>query len=191
MNNFGKIAVRVIVLIFLAIVAYVAYPILFEYEIEKYEKNKEEKELVKKYKCISCEDCMTKYNFDAAHAFLAIIIKYEHYAEEPSLKLLTAETNYWITLKEYQRALSVVDEYKSDNFDNEKMKRKFDVLSSIIDNYIADKDFLNAKLYALKSSDNINLSGYSKSNSYESEDDWRSQQTELLERIDKAEKILK
>ena len=184
MNNMGKIIVRVLVLIMLCIVGYVLYPIIFEREIA-------EKELSKKYKCISCEDCMTKYNFEAAHAFLSITCKYDYFCEEISIKLLNSETNYWITLKEYQRALSVVDEYKSDNFDNEKMKRKFDVLSSIIDNYIADKDFLNAKLYALKSSDNINLSGYSKSNSYESEDDWRSQQTELLERIDKAEKILK
>ena len=185
MNNMGKIIVRVLVLIMLCIVGYVLYPIIFEREIA-------EKELSKKYKCISCEDCMTKYNFEAAHAFLSITCKYDYFCEEISIKLLNSETNYWITLKEYQRALSVVDEYKSEGgFDEDKIKIKFDVLSLIIDNYIAEKDFSNAKLYALKSSDNINLSGYSKSYSYDSEDQWRSQQTELLERIDKAEKILK
>jgi hypothetical protein len=98
--------------------------------------------------------------------------------------------------KDYERAIDIVEEFHLDGFEEEKQKVKFNVLSSIIDDYISLKDFDNAKIYALKSSDDINLSGESKSEDPSAWDEeseierWRSQQTELIERIQKAEKLL-
>ena len=93
--------------------------------------------------------------------------------------------------------MDILEEFHLDGYENEKQKVKFNILSSIIDDYISLKDFDNAKIYALKSSDDINLSGESKSENPGAWDEvseiesWRSQQTELIERIEKAEKLLK
>jgi hypothetical protein len=155
----------------------------------------EEEKLKEKYKCSSCEDCLTKYEFEGARAYLALADWREaNFREE--IAVLTAEANYWVKEKDYERAIDIVEEFHLDGFEEEKQKVKFNVLSSIIDDYIYLKDFDNAKIYALKSSDDINLSGESKSEDPSAWDEeseierWRSQQTELIERIQKAEKLL-
>jgi hypothetical protein len=155
----------------------------------------EEEKLIEKYKCSSCEDCMTKYNFEAAHAYLALADWREaNFREE--IAVLTAEANYWVKEKDYERAMDILEEFHLDGYENEKQKVKFNILSSIIDDYISLKDFDNAKIYALKSSDDINLSGESKSENPDAWDEvseiesWRSQKTELIERIEKAENLL-
>ena len=198
MKNIRTIVKSLIVLVLLAIICYIGYkiiPSVFQTEIENYEKKNAEEKLKEKYKCNSCEDCITKYNFEAAHAYLALVDwRGSNYRQE--IAVLTAEASYWVKEKDYERAMDILEEFHLDGYENEKQKVKFNILSSIIDDYISLKDFDNAKIYALKSSDDINLSGESKSENPDAWDEvseiesWRSQQTELIERIEKAENLL-
>ena len=166
-----------------------------EAENTENEKKKKEKELAEKYKCISCEDCLSKYEFEGARAYLALSDWREaNFRQE--ITVLTAESNYWVKQKDYERALNIVDEFHNEMAEREKQKIKHDILSKIIDDFISLKDYEKAKLFALKASDNINLGGENKSENPSAWDEeselknWKSQQKDLLDKIKNAEKLL-
>jgi hypothetical protein len=158
------------------------------------EKRKKESEIAEKYKCISCEDCLSKYEFEGARAYLALSDWREaNFRQE--ITVIIAESNYWVKQKDYERALNIVDEFHNDMAEREKQKIKHDVLSKIIDDFISIKDYEKAKLFALKASDNINLDGENKAENPSAWDEvsemknWKSQQKDLLEKINLAEKL--
>lgn len=143
--------------------------------------------LLEKYNCSSLDDCLWKYEFEGARAYLSLKKEsgYVHREGAEINKILDAEANYWVKEKEYKKALSVIDESADDYSGDNKREKRFKLLSLIIDELIEDGDFTQAKLYALKGSDEHTIEGWS-----DVRDEEKTQQKILLKKVEKAEKLL-
>ena len=117
--------------------------------------------LAEQYECENVEDCLVKYNFEAARAFASIASTNSLDDDNKSKsmkKIITQESNYWIDNGEYDRGLTVVEEGK-DYYRGEYNIRyepaeyevaRYGVISMAVDALIDKEEFKQAKKWALK-----------------------------------------
>lgn len=148
--------------------------------------------LVEKYNCDNVDDCISKYQFEGARAYMAAEQNIDLSSENRNLpKITQAEAIYWAKQNEFQRAIDVINEadlvvYKEE----EKQNLKFTIYEMAINKYCEDGDFKKAKTFALKASDLHNIAGWSRT---QTTDDWKKDETQqkvLLRKIKDYEKAI-
>lgn len=153
------------------------------------------------------EDCLVKYNFEAARAFasFASTNSFDDDNKSKSMKkIITQESNYWIDNEEFDRGLTVVEEgkdyYRGEynvSFEPAEYEvARYGAISMAVDALIGKEEFKEAKRWALKTCD-CNISGRTKAqqNDYDGGDEkWdeaASMKNTLLKKIKESEKLMK
>ena len=70
----------------------------------------EESKLNEKYDCIGVDDCLSKYKFDGARAYMGISEKKTEDKSEDWEAVISAESDYWIKEGEFKKAFSIIDQ---------------------------------------------------------------------------------
>ena len=146
--------------------------------------------LEEQYKCKGVDDCLSKYEFEGARAYAPVESFGSFSFDDAMKKIVNAESKYWVKEKDYKTAIGIVDEYDGGSYSqHEKIAMRYELLSVIIDELIEARDFDQAKIYALKASDEHTLEGWNatQTNDFDKEE---TQQKLLLKKIDNAKKIL-
>lgn len=161
--------------------------------------NKEFDLLKEKYNCENIDDCLSKYNFEAARAFNAkmneLDIKpngknlYSSDKEKNMVNILSSETTFLLSNDEFEKALSVLESEKNvyGGFGNDYWKDRYNLISSVVAHYLDNKQYDNAKKWALKASNERNNEGWLENETHE----WnpkKIQQKILLQKIDDYKK---
>ena len=156
------------------------------------ESEKLEKEISEKYKCDNVDDCISKYQFEGARAYMAEEEKNSGLGVYKNLpKITQAESIYLAKQNEFERAIDVINEANQINYyEQEKQKLKFIIYEMAVSKYCDDGDFTTAKKFALKSSDLINTEGWSKDGTNTWNDN-ETQQKILLKKIKDYETAMK
>ena len=171
------------------------------------EEDSKMEELAEQYECENVEDCLVKYNFEAARAFasFASTNSFDDDNKSKSMKkIITQESNYWIDNEEFDRGLTVVEEgkdyYRGEynvSFEPAEYEvARYGAISMAVDALIGKEEFKEAKRWALKTCD-CNISGRTKAqqNDYDGGDEkWdeaASMKNTLLKKIKESEKLMK
>ena len=158
--------------------------------------DKKKEEFAEKYDCENVDDCLTKFNFEAARAFAGLendntISGDKHKAFK---KVFGAETTYWIDEGEYDRALSILAEGKAVIEDtyymgkNEFNVMRFKLISSVVDKLLDQASYKEAKRWALKC-DDLTVDGWDKSDSGDYDEKTNMKNT-LLKKIKETEELM-
>jgi hypothetical protein len=130
--------------------------------VSKYERDKENalKGVREKYSCISVDDCLSKYDFEAARAFMGA----DEFSEYENLrKIVEAESIYFAKNGDYERAISVIDEADMSHYIEEDIqKMKFKIYEISVNSFLEKGDYDNAKKWAMRSSDIHSTNGRTK-----------------------------
>jgi len=165
------------------------------------EEESKKEELAEQYECQNVEDCLVKYNFEAARAF-ASIASGNSYDDDNKNKLMqkiiTQESNYWIDNGEFDRGLTIVEEgkdyYRGEynfRFEPEDYEvARYGAISMAVDALIGKEDYKEAKKWALKTCD-CNISGRTKAQQKEKWDEAASMKNTLLTKIKETEELMK
>lgn len=162
-------------------------------ELEIKDREKKHKEFAEKCGCDGVHDCLGKYKFDCARTFYD---RSEDVMGSTMQGIVIAEATYWVTNKDYERALTVVDETAGDAVyciscgENEKFKIRFEILNKIIEKLIDEGNFHEAKKWAFKASDDRNNGGWTKEDGSHFNKN-ETQRYILLKKVDDAEELLK
>ena len=140
--------------------------------------------------CDNVDDCLSKYKFEEAREYASGNQWLNSFKME---KIVMAETNYWIKQKDFDRAISIVDETAPSAFSPDdgvtKARIKFEILTQIIDKLIGENNFVEAEKWALIAPNNRNINGKGRQqNEYDPDE---NQRKSLLMKIKEAEKVLK
>ena len=143
-----------------------------------------------KYNCDNVDDCMAKYDFEAARAYMAAEESENGMGVYSNLpKITQAESVYLAKQGEYERALNIVNEANQINYTEiDKQAVKYTVLEMAVNKYCEDGDYKKAKIMALKASESYNMNGYEINNIDVFEAD--TQQAVLLNKIKKYQELI-
>jgi hypothetical protein len=122
---------------------------------EKFESEKKQ-QLIEKYKCDNVDDCLSKYQFEGARAYMAAEEEINGLGVYRNLpKITQAEAIYLAKQNEFQRALDVINEANQVNYlESDKEHLKYLILEMAVIKFCEDGDFEKAKLFTiLKASD--------------------------------------
>jgi hypothetical protein len=109
--------------------------------------------------CSTIEGCLSKYDFERARKIAG-----ESIISDDELKIITiAESKYWADKGEIDRALTVVDE--SWGIDDYEWKEsdwqawRYNIIDKGVTTCCEKGDYRQAKIYALKASEELNIDG--------------------------------
>jgi hypothetical protein len=143
------------------------------------------KEVKEKYSCISVDDCLSKYDFEAARAFMGA--DGSQYDNLP--KITTAESIFLAKKGEFERAISVIDEANHVNYyEHEKQELKYTIYDMAVTSLLEKSEYNQAKKWAMRSSDLHSTKGWTKD---EKSSHWSKDETQravLLEKIKEYKK---
>lgn len=163
--------------------------------------NKEFDLLKEKYNCENIDDCLSKYNFEAARDFNAkmneLDIKpngknlYSWDKEKNMRNILSSEITFLLSNDEFEKALSVLESEKNiyGGFGNDYWKERYELISSVVAHYLENEQYDNAKKWALKASNERNNEGWQE----EDTNDWnpnKTQQKILLQKVEEFKKVM-
>ena len=197
-NNF---IIAVIVLVIIAAGFYFLYPYLKKesdkptLSVKSFCSSKlsvNKSNLTEKHGCNGVDDCLSKYNFEAARAFMA--------AEEESGeggvskhldKIISAESVFNAKQGDFQRGLDVINEANYNQFEEGNRERaRYVILGMAVDYYLDKHDIQSAKIWALKASNLRNIEGYTEREIY----GWKASETQqkiLLKKINDYQETIK
>lgn len=149
--------------------------------------------------CVSVDDCLACYDFERARK----LIDPEDYKHNTK-KITIAESKYWADKGEIDKALTVIDESwgidDSDWPEADWQAWKYNIIDIGVATCCEKSEFKQAKIYALKAADDINVdgnkigeTGWKKANGHSSDDKAKgpSMREALLKKISEYEKLLK
>ena len=119
----------------------------------------EESKLNEKYDCISVDDCLSKYKFDGARAYMGISEKKTEDKSKDWETVISAESDYWIKEGEFKKAFSIIDqtinrvEYNSNVEEFFQNKIRMKAVSAIVDELNDKNEFNEARKWVLKCPD--------------------------------------
>ncbi len=120
----------------------------------------EESKLKEKYDCIGVDDCLSKYKFDGARAYMSISEKKTEDKSKDWEAVISAESDYWIKEGEFKKAISIIDqtisrvEYNSSSiveYYHNLIRMK--AISTIVDELNDKNEFNEARKWVLKCPD--------------------------------------
>jgi len=156
--------------------------------------DKKKAEVAEKYDCENVDDCLTKFNFEAARAFAgAMESDLMGDKQQAFKKIISAETTYWIDEGEYDRALSILAEGQVGIEDtpfgeNEFKVMRFKLISSVVDKLLDQASYKEAKKWALKC-DDLTVEGWAKSETNDYDEKTNMKNT-LLKKIKETEDLM-
>ncbi|MDA0316586.1 MAG: hypothetical protein O2906_05555 [Bacteroidetes bacterium] len=126
----------------------------------------EESKLKNQFGCNGIEDCLSKYNFEGARAYVNLIkskTEYMSFTEQAQYdfgwrEIINQESDYWFNEGNYEKALSIVKEEKmkfvhdgSDIFDEQSYNLAlYKVINQVIDNLLSQEKFKEAKKWCFR-----------------------------------------
>ena len=169
--------------------------------------------------CNSVDDCLSKYDFEGARKYINDGYSFEKGEKVKSITI--AESKYWADQGDIDKALTVIDESwgieDSDWSEADWQAWKYNIIDKGVTSCCEKGNYKQAKIYALKAADDINVDGKKigestgdwqdkKGNTYDSQ--WRcendgvkpcseikakgpSMREELLKKIAQFEELLK
>ena len=124
----------------------------------------EEYKLNFQHDCIGVDDCLSKYNFEGARAYISLPYDVGNYKERDAhndgwVNIIVAESNYWVNNGDFKKALQILDADKQ-NYNNATdlnfvyfNRAKYDLINNIIEKLLDDNEFDEARKWVLKCPD--------------------------------------
>jgi len=135
--------------------------------------NEKKEEYSKKYECDNIDDCLSKYKFDGARAYLGLENpeaddNYEKKDNYKNLekKIVIAEAEYWSGQNEFDKALSIID--ASNLSEDFKRPLKLSLYDKAVIFNCEKQDWNKALSWALKAPIDREMSGWATSKEEES-----------------------
>ncbi len=115
--------------------------------------------------CGSVDGCLSKYDFEGARYYYSAEVNYYGSDYKGSLKKITiAESKYWADKGEVDRALTVVDESwgidDNDWPEADWQAWRYNIIDNGVTSCCEKGDYRQAKIYALKASNELNVDGF-------------------------------
>ena len=114
--------------------------------------------------CQSVDECLSSYDFESARSYYSAEVKKWGSDYNGNLKKITiAESKYWADKGEIDKALTVIDEswgisdYEWSEDDWQAWK--YNIIDKGVSTCCEKNEFKQAKIYALKAADDINVDG--------------------------------
>lgn len=150
--------------------------------------NKEFDVLKEKYNCENVDDCLSKYNFEAARAYMGADESLGNFRYLP--RITEAESVYLAKNGEFENATSVIDEANHVNYyDENKQKLKFKIYDMAVNSFLEKGDYDQAKKWAMRSSDLHSTKGWTK----DQDGNWSKEETQravLLKKIKEYKEVM-
>ena len=153
--------------------------------------------------CTSVDDCISKYDFEGARAYMAIKPDIDAIHDDDIKNVTIAESKYWADKGEIDKSLTVIDESwgVDDYFWSEEdwQSWRYNIIDKGVATLCEKNEFKQAKGLALKAAEDINVDGFKiGSDTDEYDEDGNhikakgpSMQEALLKKINKYEELLK
>lgn len=152
------------------------------------ELEKKNEELQKKYSCLNVDDCLSKYNFEAARAYMGADELSGDYKYLP--KITEAESVYLAKNGQFENAISVIDEAHQVNYtESDKQELKFKIYDIAVNSFLEKGDYDQAKKWSMRSSDLHSTKGWTKGQDH----NWSKEETQravLLKKIKEYKKTM-
>jgi hypothetical protein len=109
--------------------------------------------------CNSVDECLSSYDFEGARKQVG-----DDFDKDREIKKITiAESKYWADKGEIDRALTIVDEsWSTDDYfwpESDWQEWRFNIIDKGVTSCCEKGDYRQAKVFALKASDDMNLAG--------------------------------
>jgi hypothetical protein len=109
--------------------------------------------------CNSVDDCLSKYDFEGARKHIGN----EFDSDKEVKKITISESKYWADKGEIDRALTIIDEsWDTDDYywpEADWQEWRYNIIDKGVTSCCEKGDYRQAKIYALKSPDDINVDG--------------------------------
>jgi hypothetical protein len=109
--------------------------------------------------CNSVDDCLSKYDFEGARKHIGN----EFDSDKEVKKITIAESKYWADKGEIDRALTIIDEsWDTDDYywpEADWQQWRYNIIDKGVTSCCEKGNYTQAKIYALKAPDDINLDG--------------------------------
>jgi len=166
----------------------------------------EESKLNEKYNCTGVDDCLSKYEFEEARAYVNFIksstdnMSYGELAEYDAgwKKIINQESDFWFNDGDYEKALSIIKEEKL-KFVHEGTRDLFDehsynlaihkLINSIIDELLIQNKFEDAKRWSFRLPD-AKTNGWSRDGSPHKYDEAPKMKDVMMKKIKEYENTL-
>ena len=118
----------------------------------------EESKLNEKYNCTGVDDCLSKYEFEGARAYMDISDKKEYDKSYDWEVIISAEADYWIKEGEFKKAFSIIDQtisrvYFGGSYMTHHNLIRMKAISAIVDELNDKNEFNEARKWVLKCPD--------------------------------------
>lgn len=114
--------------------------------------------------CTSVDDCISKYDFEGARAYMAIKTDNIYIHDDDIKNVTIAESKYWADKGEIDKALTVIDESwgidDSDWPEADWQSWRYNIIDKGVATFCDKSEFKQAKGLALKASEDINVDGH-------------------------------
>ncbi len=138
-------------------------------------------EIIKKCGCFSIDDCIEKNNIDCAWEILNSDELF--FDLKDKFKIIKAESKNYIEVEEYNEGWDNLLKYDLEYYQNELIAFKYEYLNMVIDEFIEKGDLENAKVHAMKASDEHNIEGWEEYETYDWDDN-KTQRKILLKKVE-------
>lgn len=112
--------------------------------------------------CGSVDECLSSYDFEGARKF--IVDGYDFEKGEKIKKITISESKYWADKGEIDRALTVIDEsWGIDDYawsEADWQQWRYNIIDNGVTSCCEKGDYRQAKIYALKASNELNVDGF-------------------------------
>jgi len=112
--------------------------------------------------CSSVDDCLSSYDFEGARKQVADVQDWDK--DEEIQKITLAESKYWADKGDIDRALTIVDESWGTDDDDwpeaDWQEWRYNIIDKGVTSSCEKGDYKQAKLYALKASNELNVDGF-------------------------------
>lgn len=154
----------------------------------------EESKLKEKYNCSGVDDCLSKFEFEGARAYMDFSEKKTEDKSKDWEAVISAESDYWIKEGEFKKAFSIIDqtinrvEYNDGNIEEfYQNKIRMKAISAIVDELNDKNEFNEARKWVLKCPD-VAIDGFN----YEANKKSKGAIRDVLnKKIDEFEKLSK
>lgn len=111
------------------------------------------------YNCKNVEDCLSKFEFEGARYYSSSLHEWDQ--DKAELKIVRAESSAHASNNDFLKAMQIVDESNTAHFysESDKFSIRFNVIDKAVDYFLENSNFIEAKKWALKASDDRGIDG--------------------------------
>lgn len=144
----------------------------------------DKEEIISECSCGSIDECLAKNNIDCAWKFFNDL---EYDKNENKLKIIKVESINFIEKGEYKKGWNNLAKQEFEYlWKNDLMAYKYEYLNLVIDELIEEGEITEAKIWAMKGSENHNIEGWTESET-SNFDEKKTQRKLLLQKVKEFE----